>query len=242
MTMTPETMTPEKMTDELAAALGPRLKCVALYGSAAAGDFVPGASNFNLLVVVDPLSANELDLLAAPIGAWRKAGHLGPLLFTPDQLKSSADAFAIELLDIRQSRRILWGEDLLAEIRVVHEHLRLQVERELTGKLLALRGAYVAASGRPEAVGEVMLRSLSTFLVLFRAALRLHEETVPAKKLDALLGLSKYLKFDARPFQRLSELKEQRRAASDVAAEVRFADYLAAIESVAATINHSTHP
>jgi len=235
-------ITPEKLTEQLAAALGPRLKCVALYGSAAAGDFVPGASNYNLLVVVDPLHTNELDLLAAPIGAWRKAGHPGPLLFTPEQLNSSADAFAIELLDIRQSRRILWGEDLLAEIRVEHEHLRLQVERELTGKLLALRGAYIAASGRPEAVGEVMLRSLSTFLVLFRAALRLHEETVPVRKLDALERLNKYFRFDVRPFQRLAELKEQRRAASDVATEVEFADYLTAIESVAATINHSTHP
>ena len=235
-------MTPEKMTGELAAALGPRLKCAALYGSAAAGDFVPGASNYNLLVVVDPLTTNELDLLAVPIGAWRKAGHPGPLLFTADQLKSSADAFAIELLDIRQSRRILWGDDLLADIRVQHEHLRLQVERELTGKLLALRGAYVAASGRQDAVGEVMLGSLSTFLVLFRAALRLREEAVPALKLEALDRLNKHLKFDTRPFRRLAELKEQRRAAREVAAEVLFADYLAAIETVAAAINHSTHP
>ena len=87
-----------------------------------------------------------------------------------------------------------------------------------------------------------MLRSLSTFLVLFRAALRLHEETVPALKLDALERLNKYLKFDAGPFRQLAELKEQRRAGREVAADVSFADYLTAIETVAAAINHSTHP
>ncbi len=236
------TMTPDQLVDQLAAALGERLKCVALYGSAAAGDFVPGTSNYNLLVLVEPLSIGELDALSGPILAWRAAGHAVPLLFTPAQLHESTDAFAIETLDIHQSRRILWGDDLLADLCVRSDHLRLQVERELTGKLLALRGAYLAAAGESEHVGELMLHSLSTFLVLFRAALRLYESTVPAKKLDALYALAGHVTFDVRPFERLHELKQLPHAAREAARDVAFADYLAAIETVAAAINHLTSP
>ncbi len=43
--------------------------------------------------------------------------------------------------------------------------MRLQVERELTGKLLALRGKYLLTEGRPEGQAELMLGSLSTILV-----------------------------------------------------------------------------
>ncbi len=236
------TLTPEQLAGQLAAALGQRLKCVALYGSAAAGDFMPGASNYNVLVLVDPLGVAELDALAAPIRAWRQAGHPAPMLFTPAQLRASTDAFAIEILDIRQSRRILQGEDLLADLQVHPEHLRLQVERELTGKLLALRGAYLAADGRQEHVARLMLDSLSTFLVLFRATLRLYDDTVPARKIDALHALAGHVTFDARPFERLHELKKHPQAAREVARIVPFADYLAAIETVAAAVNQLTSP
>lgn len=235
-------ITPEQLTKQLHQALGERLKCVALYGSAAAGDFVPGASNYNLLVLVEPLSVAELDAVAAPLAAWRRSHRVVPLLFTPAQLNASADAFAIEILDIRQSRTILFGDDLLTRLHVHPEHLRLQVERELTGKLLALRGAYTAAAGKPVEVGRLMLGSLSTFLVLFRATLRLYEDPVPARKLDALHALARHVAFDVRPLVRLSEFKQHARAAREAASDVAFADYLAAIEAVAAAINHKTQP
>ena len=143
------------------------------------------------------------------IVAWNRAGHPTPLLFTPEGLDSSTDAFPIELLDIQQSRRVLWGADLLASMRVHAEHLRLQIERELTGKLLSLRSRYLLAEGKPEAVTELMLRSLSTILVLFRAVLRLYQSDVPPKKLDALHALRTHVDFDVEPFERLFEMKQR---------------------------------
>ena len=54
-----------------------------LYGSAVAGDFVAGTSNYNVLVVLDRLGLAELNALAKPVLRWAKAGHRPPLLFTP---------------------------------------------------------------------------------------------------------------------------------------------------------------
>jgi hypothetical protein len=236
------TASPERLAEKLATVLSNRLQSVVLYGSAAAGDFVPGISNFNLLVIVDPLGIEELNLLSPAISEWSKDGHPNPLFFTPQQLADSLDAFPIEMLDIQQSRRALWGHDLLAEIRVDPAHLRRQVERELTGKLLKLRGRYLVTERKPQAVEDLMLRSLSTFLVLFRAALRLYQNTVPDTKLDALRALSEHIPFDTQPFVRLSELKRRSGEGRSTVPEVSFQSYLAAIECVAGAVNKFTQP
>ena len=112
------------------------------------------------------------------------------------------------MLDIQQSRRVLVGPDLLADMRIEPLHLRLAVERELTGKLLSLRGKFAVVADRPRPVQDLMLGSLSTFLVLFRAALRLYQESVPDIKLDALHALAQAYPFDTAPFERLFEAKQ----------------------------------
>ena len=42
---------------------------------------------------------------------------------------------------------MLFGDDPLADLTIRHEHLRLQLERELKGKLLALRERYLSPAG-----------------------------------------------------------------------------------------------
>jgi hypothetical protein len=234
-------ITPGQLAKWLSEVLGQRLKCVVLYGSAAAGDFVEGESNFNLLVIAEPLGVTELKAIGPPLAAWARAGHMLPKLFAPEQLAASLDVFPIEMLDIRQSRQILSGEDLLVALRIEPVHLRLAIERELTGKLLALRGKYAVVADKPAAVRELMIGSLSTFLVLFRAALRLYDEAVPEVKLEAMQALAKHVSFDTLPFEQLAELKQMSTAARRGAAEVSFSSYLGAIECVVRAINGFNH-
>jgi hypothetical protein len=231
-------MIPEQLSKWLSEVLGDRLKCVMLHGSAVAGDFVAGESNYNLLVVIEPLGLSELRAVGPPLAAWDRAGHAVPILFSPGQLNASLDLFPIEMLDIKQWRRILFGSDLLTEVRVEPMHLRRAVERELTGKLLALRGKYAVVADNPRAVRELMVASLSTFLVLFRAALRVYETEVPETKLEATRALAKHIAFDAEPFERLFEMKQSSPGARRGVADVSFAAYLGAIEGVAKAINN----
>lgn len=234
--------TPEQLAERLASALAGNLKCVALYGSAAAGDFVPGASNFNVLIVADRLDVPALNAASPAIKEWSKLDHPTPLCFTTQQLANSTDAFPLELLDIQQSRRILWGNDVLADLKIESAHLRRQIERELSGKLLKLRARHLTANHDHEAVNDLMLHSLSTFLVLFRAALRLYQPTVPDVKMDALHALAKHISFEARPFEQLFALKQQTGESRSNLPDVSFASYLAAIERVTTAVNEYNQP
>lgn len=226
-------MTPEQFVERLSHALPERLRSVVLYGSAAAGDHIAGASDYNLLVVADRLGLAELNALSAPVAAWVRAGHRPPRLFTAGQLASSADAFPIELLDMRQSRKVLFGDDPLVGIRIEPAALRLQVEREWKARILRLREGYVASRGRRGPVVDLMTASLSTVLVLCRATLRLYEADVPPRKLDALRALAQRLGFDPRVFLEISGWTTGRRPSRGAQAASAFETYLAVLERIA---------
>ena len=235
-------MTPEELVKQLESAIPGRLCSVVLYGSAAAGDFVPGTSNYNVLVVLDPLGPTELNALVKPALQWAKAGNRPPLLFDRKQLKASAEVFPIELLDIRQSHRVLWGEDPLADIVIDHEHLRLQLERELKTKLLSLREHYLLTGGRPKPIVELLTSSIAGFLVLFRAALRLFQEEAPAGKIDALRLLAQHIRFDPQPLLEIDALKHRRRKPREIVPQTLFESYLTTIEQVVEAVDRHLHP
>ena len=57
-----------------------------LYGSAARGDYLPGRSNINLLLVLDDASPTRLRALAPAFAAWRKAASEPPASHQPGRV------------------------------------------------------------------------------------------------------------------------------------------------------------
>jgi len=153
------------------------------------------------------------------------------------ELLSSADVFAIEMLDLQQSRRVLFGVDPLAEIKVSMSDYRAQLERELKTRLLLLRHKYVAVSDDENGLANLLSDSVSTFLVLLRAALRLYNDAVPVEKAAALNQLTEYVKFDPQPFHEVLALKQRSRKPVAGGARAIFTRYLTEIEKVVAAVD-----
>ena len=86
-----------------------------------------------------------------------------------------------------------------------------------------------------------MVQSLSTFLVLFRAALRLFEQEIPQKKFQALEKLSTHLEFDGSVFQTVQELKDGTKKPKDLAVGELFNNYLKTIERVIDAVDAYIH-
>ena len=201
-------MTVDTLTEELKRTFGESLISVVLYGSAAAGDHTGKRSDYNLLVIAERIDPEHLRTFSKTARKWAQAGNPPPLFCTQERLKASTDIFPIELTDIRQTNKILYGKDVVSDLMVREEHLRLELERELKGKLLQLRERYLLAADKPREVKTLLLQSLSTFLVLCRAALRLWQPEIPAKKLEAARALKHHIPFDMSVFERIEQLKE----------------------------------
>src|SRR5437899_9918441 len=84
-----------ELVERLKQAAGSNLKSVVLYGSAASDEFHAKHSDLNVLCVLERLDASELEKLNPPATWWSRKGHPAPLVFTRDELRTSADVFAI---------------------------------------------------------------------------------------------------------------------------------------------------
>lgn len=155
---------------------GDDLVSVVLYGSAARGEYRRGASDLNVMVLVRELTPAALRRAGQRARDWVAQGNPTPLMLSHDEWLRSADVFAIEVADMREAYHVLAGADPFAGVAVDPEDLRLQCEKELKGKQILLREQYLLFAGEPAELGGLLVRSFSTFLVLFRTVLRLSGE------------------------------------------------------------------
>ena len=234
-------MTPHVLTQRLVTALGSHLTSVILFGSSAAGDHTGRRSDYNVLVVLDRLGVKELHMLSKVAQAWGRAGNPSPLLFTRESLVESVRAFPLEMADIKDSHQILFGKDVISALVIDMTALRFELEHELRGKLMRLRSRYLLTHGRPREITELMVQSLSTFLALFRGALRLYEPGVPRKKFDALAAFATHLPVKTTVFETVWQLKMGRRIPGLEPGQL-FVEYLQAIESVVEAVDARLHP
>jgi predicted nucleotidyltransferase len=218
-----------QLVSKLKKAAESNLLSVILYGSAATDEFHPEHSDLNVLCILRDISMKELSKLGAASAWWAKKGHPAPLFFTPEELHHSADIFAIELLDIKAARRVLYGEDVIAPLDVPTERHRMQVEREFRNNTLRLRQHYVMLAGDSRKTLELMLSSISTFAALFRHALLALGEEPPTTKRTALDRAGSALGFDPSPFHTLLDIREGRKRRSEVDVQATFDKYLHAV-------------
>jgi hypothetical protein len=196
--------------EALAQALGTRVVCVAVYGSAASDEFSPAHSDVNLLLVLDDVSFADLRLIGVTM--VREAGNelrfASPLVLTPSFLRDARDSFPIELDDIRARHRILAGRDVLADLRVSAESLREQAEREARGKLLRLRALVIHRP--PDAQLRHALASLAAVLGVVERAL-LHAESGARPRGQALFDeIERHAAIKLRALPRLEAIREDR--------------------------------
>lgn len=223
---------------------GANLRTVVLYGSAASGEFRPKHSDLNILCLLRQTNAADLGHLREAAQWWSKRGHTAPLVFTLDELERSADVYAIELLEIKSRRNILFGEDVFASIDVPMAQYCQQLERELRHNLVRLRQGYISTFHRPRDLVRIMTRSASTFAALFRHALVALGEEPPATKREAVERLSTLLGFTTTSFWELFKVRAGDSSEKSLDAELIFRDYLEtvtrAVDEITARLGAAT--
>ena len=227
-------METEKQINELVERLkglaGENLNCVALFGSAVSREFHAGFSDINVICIFRELTAPALARLVPLMRWWTKKDFPAPLLFTRTELEKSADVFAIELFDIRQSHRLLYGEDVFSNLHVPMDLHRVQVEHNLRTKLLTLRQMYAQFADDDQRVRRLMLDSVSNFATLFRHVLIAMGEQPGESKEENIQKLAARIHFDPAIFIRLLQVRAQKAKEKDLDPHAAFAQYLEAIE------------
>jgi len=220
--------------DDVRATHGRNLAAVILYGSAAAGDFIPKHSDYNILIALKTITPKELREAHASIREWHKMGHPIPVYFTISELQNAADVFPIEFHQMSLAHKVLYGTDVLAGLKISDQFLRHQTEYELRSKLIQLRRQYIPASASVDGLKTLMAESLASFSALFRAVLLLHGTTAPTTKHEIVALTVERLELDGSVFERIFNIREGNYAGNldEVTSNKLFAEYMGQIEKV----------
>jgi hypothetical protein len=215
-----------EITGDYQKIFGEDLISIILYGSAAGEDYIPGKSDINFLITLTERGIEGLDSALETVGRWRKRNVTIPLFMTLSYLTGSQDSYPVEFLNMKRHYRVVSGEDVLAPLSFDPQHIRLQLERELRGKLLHLRSGYLATEGKANKIRDLIGASLTAFVSLFSAILWLKNLEIPKGKRDIITAAGTSFGFDAAVFLKCEEIR--RRADQFSSAEVRavFRDYL----------------
>jgi predicted nucleotidyltransferase len=213
------------------------LECVLLFGSAAHGDFREGHSDLNVVCILHSLTVEELGRLAGVVKWWCvEQKEPAPLFFTREELHQAADVFAIEILDMKQGRRVLYGEDVVAGIEVPMNLHRLQVEHDLRMVLLKLRQHYLRAPGNAKELEPVLRKSFSGVLTLLRHTVIAFGETPPAHADEIVARATALTGVDKSIFEVLLKLRESGELHGEIVPV--YGAYLKALEKVLHALDH----
>jgi hypothetical protein len=191
----------EQLAARLETALGANLVSLTLYGSAARNQQVDGRSDINLLLITRDATTEALRGAGPVLAEWIGGGETAPLIFSEDEWRSSADVFPIEIEDMRDAHRVIRGRDPLDGMVTDRVQLRDQLEREVRSKLLRLRAEYISGGTDPKALARLLENSLSTFLVMFRATLRLKGVKPPAGQAELIQATGKAVGLKTTPLE-----------------------------------------
>lgn len=215
-----------EITEDYRQIFGVHLLSIILYGSGAGEDYLPGKSDLNFLITLTDQGVERFDRALEIVTRWRKRNVAIPLFMTNAYLRGSQDSYPIEFLNMKRHYVVVFGADVLAALAFDQCHIRLQLERELRGKLLHLRSGYLATGGAARKIRELIALSLSAFISLFSALLYLKEIEIPHGKREVITAAGQAFGIDAPVFLKCEEIRRKTDRLSSAEIQALFQAYM----------------
>lgn len=194
--------------DRIKSSFKENLLSVLLYGSAASGDFIPGVSDVNVLIILDEINKEQIEKFGRehfkPMNRYR----ITPLILTRTEFQNSADVFPMEYFDIQEQNSVLFGEDETKMLKLERKNLRHQLEERLRGCLNSIRQMIIASRGRKRYLRMNLKILFGSFKSLFRGLLRLRGiSSIPNQWEEIVELLHENFGVDAKPFMEIHKLR-----------------------------------
>jgi len=201
----------DRFCERLQKTLGDQLVSVVLYGWVAEEKFsnLKVSPEVNVMVVVDKASIETLDRIAKPIRKGVSKFRLAPLVLSEDDVRRSTDVFPIKFLGMQRHHRILYGKDVLVDLPISREHLRLRCEQEIKNLMIRLHQLYLQRSDSAKRLEEAMLAAIPPFLNSLDVLVELKADTGPTTN-EATADNAEKLGLDVEPLRKGLALKRGR--------------------------------
>ncbi|MFH1428503.1 MAG: hypothetical protein ABIH39_02050 [Candidatus Margulisiibacteriota bacterium] len=157
---------------------GNNILSLIVYGPNQSGQYLNSKTENNILVITQQLTGPDLTSISLLQKQWARKYNVYPLFLTKHDILTSADIFPIEFLNIKESYKIIGGEDIFSNIDIPIIHLRAQCEHSIKGKLIILRQGYLE---KPETARELIINSFPALFLVFKNILKLLGDSVSGR-------------------------------------------------------------
>jgi predicted nucleotidyltransferase len=167
----------EEFAEQLIRFYGQDLVSIAVFGSAASGDFSEATSDVNLLVVYSDLNIADLNAVAKLARTWLKKARFMPRFLSLRNLTGSARYFQVDFLDMRDAHVTIFGTDVLDKLELRPADLHWQLAHEVKRMRMRLKQQFWRAAGDEGLMRDILAHRFNSLLHLMRPLLMLQQET-----------------------------------------------------------------
>ncbi len=161
----------EKWLSPVCSSLEGQSTSLVAFGPAVFSTAVPPTEALSVLIVSTESPVDVLDQVR-PLWKPPRGWHIEPpLVFSPTDIEQSRDVFAIELLQMQKTGRVVFGEFDLSSLAPDGNYLRLQCERELRGLVIHSRLALFRFHEEERRAGEWMRGGIAKITSILRGLL-----------------------------------------------------------------------
>ncbi|RKY41108.1 MAG: hypothetical protein DRP85_07195 [Candidatus Makaraimicrobium thalassicum] len=228
-----------RFLDGLFKLYGEDIVSVFVYGSVTGADYNPKTSDINIAVVLKDISLVKLKPALKTVRAGLRRKITAPLFLTPSYIRMSLDTFPMEFMGMKDSRCVLFGDDVLADIDVKTDDLRRECEYQLKGKLLTIRQAYLEQALNRKGLERLIKASFRALIPVFQNLLRIkRNEAPPSQKEEVLSRLGKEFDMDVSSFLEVWRDKRSDGRIGNKDAEPFLNDFLLQLEHLSNAVDN----
>ena len=221
----------EQLCQQFKEAIGDELISVVLYGEAVRDQQVAHA-DINLLIVLRQVTLDLLDQLAIPLQVSSRQVRLSTMVLSRENLLRSTDVFPIKFLDMQHHHRLLCGEDVLADLKISRDHLRLRCEQELKNLMIRLRQLYLRRHAYGEQIEQTLTRVIESFMLALGTLVEL-KQSVAAPRGEAMLDAATELGLDMEPVRTILGLRDGNVQADSASLKQLYASFMQVVQRAA---------
>lgn len=211
------------------------IKAVVVFGSSIRDDYNPGTSDINLLVITDKAESDSLRKIAF---CQRQLGKKYSILYiSSDFLLTSLDTYPLEILDFKLNHEIVIGDFDFNSLHISPHYLRIQLERELKGKVNLLRQAYINRCSDEKKLSQLVLQHFSAIAAIFQGMLYHSEKDIPSHRKDMLKLTAEVFNFSPALTAELLFISEKKRMNISSRFEPLFFELIDTLERLAIKID-----
>jgi hypothetical protein len=195
----------EELQQALITILGSDLQALLVFGSAVRGDFRPGHSDIEIMIVLKSVAPDKLNAIANPLAMARYAVRVEPMILTSDEIPRAADVFPLLYDGIRHSHTLLHGDDPFSGLNISDRHRRLRIEQELRETQIRLRRVVTDTLGQPSEMGSPVLRKMRQARAPLHALLLLRKVECGEPVEQVIAAAGKLYSIDVAPLSKIKE-------------------------------------